>query len=109
MPTPVLSPEALRNNPITSNTPYIMHLTARHDFGPVISHQYFVCPSNLQHDWVEVSLEQWFAEGEPFKLKAEKWDVKCLVDRRFYRLTLRPNLSMRFHPAGEESAEGQGW
>lgn len=58
-----------------------------------------MCPPNLQHDWIAVGLEQWFAAGEQFKLKAEKWDVKCMVDCKFYRLTLRPNLAMRFPPA----------
>jgi hypothetical protein len=43
-------------------------------------------------------LQQWFAAGAPFNLKAEKWDVKCATDAKFFRLTLRPNLAMRFHP-----------
>lgn len=46
-------------------------------------------------DWTEISLMQWFAAGEPFKMKAEKRDLKCLDDGRFFRLTLRPNLEMR--------------
>jgi len=82
LPLPVLTAEALQNNPITPNTPYVIHLTSRHDYGPVCSHRYFVCPPNLQQDWIEVSLEQWFAVGEQFKLKAEKWDVKCLEDSK---------------------------
>jgi hypothetical protein len=82
MPLPVLTVEALRHNPITPNTPYVIHLTSRHDYGPVYSHRYFVCPPNLQQDWIEVSLEQWFAVGEQFKLKAEKWDIKCLEDSK---------------------------
>jgi hypothetical protein len=107
IPAPILTPEALRDNPITPNTPYIIHLTSRHDFGPVFSHRYFVCPSNLQHDWIEASLEQWFAAGAQFRLKAEKWDVKCMTDSKFFRLTLRPNLAMRFHP--QESEIAKGW
>lgn len=94
-PSPVLTTEALRNNPITTDTRYVMHLTTRHDFGPVISHRYFACPPSLEQDWVEVNLAQWFAKGEPFKLKAEKWDLKCPEDFRFYRLILRPNLALR--------------
>lgn len=82
MPLPVLTVEALQNNPITPDTPYVIHLTSRHDYGPVYSHRYFVCPPNLQLDWIEVSLEQWFAVGEQFKLKAEKWDIKCLGDSK---------------------------
>ncbi|KAG0648804.1 ATF CREB activator 1 [Hyphodiscus hymeniophilus] len=102
IPKPLLTPEELQNNPITPNTPYVIHLTSRLDFGPVLSHRYFVCPSSLQLDWIEVSLGQWWAAGEQFKLKVEKLDVKCLVDSKFYRLTLRPNLSMRFPPAEEQ-------
>jgi hypothetical protein len=101
LPAPLVQPpilftaEALKNNPLTAETPYVIHLTSRHDFGPVYSHRYFVCPANLQEDWIEISLVQWFAAGEPFKMKAEKWDIKCQADARFFRMTLRPNLSMR--------------
>ncbi len=28
-------------------------------------------------------------------MKAEKWDLKCKDDGKFFRLTLRPNLAMR--------------
>lgn len=28
-------------------------------------------------------------------MKAEKWDVKCVGDSNFFRLSLRPNLAMR--------------
>jgi hypothetical protein len=79
IPKPVLTTESLRNNPIAPNTPYVIHLTSRHDFGPVCSHRYFVCPPDLKQDWIEVTLQQWFAVGEQFKLKAEKWDLKCQV------------------------------
>jgi hypothetical protein len=91
----VLTPEALENNPITPETPYVIHLITRHDFGPVISHRYFACPAKLEDDWEEATLVQWFANGEPFKLKAHKWDFKCPVDSMFYRLVLRPNLALR--------------
>jgi hypothetical protein len=94
-PAPIFTLEALKNNPITPQTPYIIHLTSRVNFGPVYSHRYFACPWNLQHDWIEVSLIHWFAAGEPFKLKAEKWDIRCEKDEHFFRLTLRPNLVMR--------------
>lgn len=103
-PQPVLTPEALENNPITPEIPYIIHLITRHDFGPVISHRYFVCPSNIDHDWTEVTLVQWFAKGEPFKLQANKWDFKCSKDSMFYRLVLRPNLALRAMPPGHSSA-----
>lgn len=102
-PQPVLTPEALENNPITPDTPYIIHLSTRHDFGPVVSHRYFVCPSNLEHDWREATLVQWFANGEPFKLKINKWDIKCLQDAMFYRLVLRPNLALRTMPQVTET------
>jgi hypothetical protein len=138
---PAFEPQSLKNNPLTSDTPYVMHLTSRHDFGPVYSHRYFVCPEDLEEDWIELTLmyvyclfalrvfrqkrvwgyifratnssknkpctqetfrihanineRQWFAQGDPFKLKAEKWDLKCAQDKRFFRLTLRPNLNMR--------------
>ncbi|TVY54806.1 hypothetical protein LSUE1_G009663, partial [Lachnellula suecica] len=95
MVVPPFRLEDLKNNPLSPETPYCIHLVARHDFGPVYSHQYFACPENLEHDWVDISLNQWFAAGEPFKMKAERWDVKCLEDGRFFRLTLRPNLDMR--------------
>jgi hypothetical protein len=92
---PVLTPEALENNPITPDTPYAIHLITRYDFGRVISHRYFICPANLEHDWREATLIQWFASGEPFKLKAHKWDFKCPVDSMFYRFVLMPNLTLR--------------
>jgi len=95
-PQPVLTTQALKNNPMTPNSPYVIHVTSRCDFGPVLSHRYFVCPPDLKLDWVEVSLEQWFAAGAQFNHKADKWDLKCPIDSRFYRLTLRPNLAMRF-------------
>lgn len=38
---------------------------------------------------------QWFARGKPFDMKAERWDLKCAEDGKFFRLTLRPNLAMR--------------
>lgn len=44
---------------------------------------------------MEISLVQWFARGNPFKMKAEKWDLKCKDDCKFFRMTLRPNLEMR--------------
>jgi hypothetical protein len=94
----VLTREASENNPITLDTPYIIHLTTRHDFGPVISHRYFACPANFEHDWKEATLVQWFAKGEQFKLKAHKWDFKCPVDSLFYRMILRPNLVLRSMP-----------
>lgn len=97
-PSPVLTPDALRNNPLTPQTPWAMHIACRYDYGPIYSHRYFACPLDLQDDWTEVSLVQWFAEGEPFKVKAERWDLKCEVDSKFFRLTLRPNLALREHP-----------
>ena len=100
---PVLTSEDLQNNPITSNTPYTIHLTTRLDFGPVLSHRYFVCPSSLHLDWIEVTLGQWFAAGSPFSLKAEKWNMKCWADSTFYHLTLRPNLSLRFPLAEQQT------
>jgi hypothetical protein len=95
IPAPIFTPETLKNNPITPQTPYVIHLTSRVNFGPVYSHRYFACPWDLQHDWIEASLLHWFAAGEPFKMKAEKWDVRCKKDEHFFRLTLRPNLGMR--------------
>jgi len=62
-----------------------------------------MCPNNLEQDWTEVGLVQWFARGEAFKMKAEKWDFKCMEDNKFYRLTLRPNLEMRGQGVGVES------
>lgn len=95
MRVPPFTIESLKNNPLTSEAPYAVHLTSRHDFGPVYSHQYFACPEKLEDDWKKISLNQWFAEGEPFRMKAEKWDVKCVGDSNFFRLSLRPNLAMR--------------
>lgn len=105
--TPVLTYEALKNNPLSPQTPYVIHLTSRHDFGPVYSHRYFVCPDDLSKDWTEVSLVQWFAQGEPFKMKAEKWDLKCTQDCRFFRMTLRPNLWLRGCYAGPGQTQKQ--
>lgn len=47
----LFDPEALASNPVTPNTPYVVHMTSRHDFGPVFSHRYFVCPLDLKEDW----------------------------------------------------------
>jgi len=95
MPHPNYPTNELLYNPLTETTEYIMHLTSRHDYGPVYSHRYFICPLNLEDDWIELTLLQWFARGQPFNMKAEKWDIKCEDDSRFFRLTLRPNLDMR--------------
>lgn len=96
MEVPPFTLEALKDNPLTQSTvPYCIHLTARHDYGPVYSHRYFACPENLEHDWNEVSLVQWFAEGYSYDMIAEKWDMKCVGDLTFFRLTLHPNLGMR--------------
>jgi hypothetical protein len=110
MVIPPFTPEALKDNPLTPSTPYCIHVTSRHDFGPVYSHRYFACPEKLEDDWKEISLVQWFAEGRPFKMKAEKWDVKCVSDSKFFRLSLRPNLGMRcreqvFLGSGDEGQE----
>jgi hypothetical protein len=94
-PAPIFTAEALKNNPLTPQTPYVIHLTSRVNFGPVLSHRYFACPWDLQHDWIDMSKVHWFAAGEPFKMKAEKWDVRCEKDDHFFRLELRPNLGMR--------------
>ncbi|KAH8667996.1 hypothetical protein BGZ60DRAFT_431292 [Tricladium varicosporioides] len=93
---PILTAEALANNPLTPHTPYVIHLTSRRDYGPVYSHRYFACPLSLKGDWIEISHVQWFAEGEPFRMKAEKWDLKCLEHSAFFRMTLRPNLALRY-------------
>jgi hypothetical protein len=95
MPHPLFPTDELLYNPLTPETQYVVHLTSRHDFGPVYSHRYFACPADLNDDWVEISLLQWFAQGEPFKMKAERWDIKCEKDNRFFRMTLRPNLDLR--------------
>jgi hypothetical protein len=95
IPAPIFTVETLKDNPITPQTPYVIHVTSRVNFGPVYSHRYFACPWDLQYDWNELSLLHWFAAGEPFKMKAEKWDVRCEKDEHFFRLTLRPNLGMR--------------
>jgi hypothetical protein len=92
---PLYNANELRNNPLTAQTAYVIHLTSRYDFGPVYSHRYFICPTDLRDDWTEVTHTQWFGEGKRFDLKAEQWDLKCPRDRRFFRLTLRPNLEMR--------------
>lgn len=86
------------NNPLSDNVRYVIHLTSRHDFGPVYSHRYFVCPADLSEDWVEITLLQWFAKGKPFEFKAERWDLKCSQHSKFFRLTLRPNLNGRDAP-----------
>ena len=104
MVVPPFTIEALKDNPLTPLTPYCIHVTSRHDFGPVYSHRYFACPENLEDDWREISLVQWFAEGSPFKMKAEQWDVKCIGDSKFFRLSLRPNLEMR--EQGKDVEEG---
>jgi hypothetical protein len=94
-PIPLFTPENLAGNPLTADTPYCMHLTSRHDFGPVYSHRYFKCPTDLEDDWTELTLVHWFAQGYRFKLQTEKMDLKCKKDNTFFRITLRPNLDMR--------------
>ncbi|PQE18106.1 hypothetical protein CJF31_00007977 [Rutstroemia sp. NJR-2017a BVV2] len=97
VPQRVLSPSNLINNPLTTSPPppYAIHITSRVDFGQTEAHRYFVCPTDFNDDWPEVSLNQWFAAGVGFDFKAEKWDHKCLKHGRFFRMTLRPNLAMR--------------
>ena len=92
---PMFTQEALKGNPLGPAVPYVFHLVSRTNFGLVYSHRYFACPWELSQDWIEMSLIHWFAEGEPFKMKAHKWDVRCQTDKRFFRLTLRPNLRLR--------------
>lgn len=104
-PALVMAKKALENNPITENTKYAVHVVSRHDYGPAISHRYFVCPPDLQSDWTEVTLGQWFMRGAQFKLKVEKWDLKCKTHSKFFRLTLRPNLALRVGPAEKQSTE----
>lgn len=95
LPLVVFDMEEARTNPLTESTSYVIHLTSRLDYGPVISHRYFICPQDLNDDWIELTLFQWWCRGESFKMKAEKWDVKCGKHNKFFRMTLRPNLMMR--------------
>jgi len=85
IPRPVLTPEALANNPIKKDSPYIIHLQARVNFGPVVAHRYFLCPLDLRSDWTEISLLHFFAEGYPFGLKAMRWGVSCDEHVMFYQ------------------------
>lgn len=63
---------------------------------------------DLEGDWVEATLVQWFTEGYRFRHTAEKWDLKCVEDDKFYRLSLRPNLEMRFDPRELDAGTGAG-
>jgi hypothetical protein len=94
-PIPLFTPQNLVGNKLTADIPYCMHLTARHDFGPVKSHRYFMCPENLEDDWTEVSLVHWWAQGYRFRMQTEKMDIKCKKDELFFRISLCPNLDMR--------------
>lgn len=85
IPKTILTPEALANNPIKKNSPYIVHLQARVNFGPVVAHRYFLCPIDLKCDWTEVSQIHFFAEGYPFGLKAMKWGISCDEHVMFYQ------------------------
>jgi hypothetical protein len=58
-------------------------------------------PANLEEDWREISLVQWFARGWGFRWTTERWDVKCTGDGKFFRLGLRPNLGLRNLGGGE--------
>jgi hypothetical protein len=93
--SPVFKYEELISNPLTDDTEYCIHLVSRHDFGLVFSHRYFICPKDLNKDWVEVTLTQWWAKGKPFDMKAHLWDLKCQRHANFFRLSLRPNLNQR--------------
>jgi hypothetical protein len=95
VPGPILTPEALANNPITPDTLYCIHVTSRHDFGQVYSHRYYAMPKSLKDDWVEINKIHWFAEGYPFRMTTDKWDSKCKDDPTFFRMELRPNLGLR--------------
>lgn len=88
VPALVLTPEALANNPIRKDSPYIIHLQARVNFGPVVAHRYFLCPFDLNDDWVEISLVHFFAQGYPFNFKAMKWGVSCDHHVMFYQWVL---------------------
>lgn len=85
IPKPVLTPEALANNPIKKDSPYIIHLQARVNFGPVVAHRYFLCPLDLRNEWTEISQVHFFAEGYPFGLKAMKWGISCDEHVMFYQ------------------------
>lgn len=95
IPVPVLTAESLKDNPITPESLYVIHLASRQDFGPVFSHRYFACPQGSQSDWREATQQQWLAASGLLNLKPEKWDVKCRKHSKFYRLTLRSNQEMR--------------
>ncbi|KAL2075533.1 hypothetical protein VTL71DRAFT_476 [Oculimacula yallundae] len=104
--------EAQRTSPLTPYTPYVIHVTSRQNYGYYYSHRYYVCPPDLEQDWVEMSLLQWFVRGEPFKMRAEKWDLKCEGHGTFFRMTLRPNLAMRgcypVSAGGSQESEPEG-
>ncbi|KAH8599807.1 hypothetical protein B0O99DRAFT_589949 [Bisporella sp. PMI_857] len=107
--------ENWENNPIEfGETPYVLYLTARLDGNLAFSHRYFACPAGgggldaamggqhwvepeeSQDKWEEASKLHWWAAGKPtFDMTAEKWDFKCPTHSVFYRLNLRPNLSLR--------------
>jgi len=67
------------------DSPYIIHLQARVNFGPVVAHRYFLCPLDLRGDWAEVSQVHFFAEGYPFGLKAMKWGISCDEHSMFFQ------------------------
>ena len=82
-------------NPLTPDTPYCIVLASRLDFGPVLTHRYFMIPGDLEEDWIELTQKDWWEAGYPFSHPAERWDLKCEKDELFFRLTLRANKRKR--------------
>jgi hypothetical protein len=54
-PNPLFTPDNLAGNKLTADIPFCMPLTARHHFGPVKAHRYFMCPENMEDDRTVVS------------------------------------------------------
>jgi hypothetical protein len=42
-------------SPLSKSTPYVIHVEARNNFGPVISHRYFAPASTAFGDWTEMT------------------------------------------------------
>lgn len=115
-PTPPSSPaaptieavSASRQSPFAEETPYTIHLETRKDFGPVISHRYFVpLLPTATGEWLEATqMEYWQASGN-FSHVAAKAAHKCPLHEMFFKMQLKPNLALRKNVELSGVVEGQ--
>jgi hypothetical protein len=82
-------------NTITHQTPHVIHLETRNDFGPVISHRYFAPSLETQTEWVEVPQKEYWQAPDSYQVVGDKKTFKCPGHDLYFKIMLKPNLSHR--------------